>query len=299
MAVKGVDVSTYQTNVDFKKLKAAGVDFVIIRAGYGDYLSFPGQKDHMFESHYKNAKAAGLHVGAYWFCYSYTPEAAKREAKGFLEVIKGKQFDYPVYLDLETNGSYSPFSTGKTNCTAMVKAFCDVLEDAGYWAGLYISRSPLTTHISTEVANRYSLWVAEYGPKCNYNGTVDIWQYTSTQRYNGYSGNLDGDVSYKDYPTLIKNAGKNGYSKPTTKKTLDAEGMKEGDKNLGVYELKSLLSLLEKAKYITTHISIDDGFGSGTTAVVNGLLKKWGYTENGIAGRHFINQARAIITSKL
>lgn len=291
MAIKGIDISTYQRNVDFKKLKASGVNFVIIRAGYGNALAYPNQYDDMFESHYKNAKAAGLNVGAYWYLYATTVSGAQQEAKSFLKALNGKKFEYPVYIDLEER---SQFNTGKTNCSNMVKAFCDILENAGYWSGLYISRSPLQNYITTEVANRYSLWVAEYASKCNYGGTVDIWQYTSSARYNGFNGNLDGDYSYKDYPTLIKNAGKNGYTKPV-EKVLDTKGMKENDKNLGVYELKSMLSIAEAQKDISTHITVDNTFGPGTTKVVNDLLKKWGYKQNGIAGENFIKKLTAML----
>lgn len=291
MAIKGIDISTYQRNVDFKKLKAAGVNFVILRAGYGNALAYPNQYDDMFESHYKNAKAAGLNVGAYWYLYATTVSGAQQEAKSFLKALNGKKFEYPVYIDLEER---SQFNTGKTNCSNMVKAFCDILENAGYWSGLYISRSPLQNYITTEVANRYSLWVAEYASKCNYGGTVDIWQYTSSARYNGFNGNLDGDYSYKDYPTLIKNAGKNGYTKPA-EKVLDTKGMKENDKNLGVYELKSMLSIAEAQKDISTHITVDNTFGPGTTKVVNDLLKKWGYKQNGIAGEGFIKKLTAML----
>lgn len=291
MAIKGIDISTYQRNVDFKKLKAAGVNFVILRAGYGNALAYPNQYDDMFESHYKNAKAAGLNVGAYWYLYATTVSGAQQEAKSFLKALKGKKFEYPVYIDLEER---SQFNTGRTNCSNMVRAFCDILENAGYWSGLYISRSPLQNYITPEVANRYSLWVAEYANKCNYNGQVDIWQYTSSARYNGFNGNLDGDYSYKDYPTLIKNAGKNGYTKPV-EKVLDTKGMKENDKNLGVYELKSMLSIAEAQKDISTHITVDNTFGPGTTKVVNDLLKKWGYKQNGIAGENFIKKLTAML----
>lgn len=291
MAIKGIDISTYQRNVDFKKLKAAGVNFVILRAGYGNALAYPNQYDDMFESHYKNAKAGGLNVGAYWYLYATTVSGAQQEAKSFLKALKGKKFEYPVYIDLEER---SQFNTGRTNCSNMVRAFCDILENAGYWSGLYISRSPLQNYITPEVANRYSLWVAEYANKCNYNGQVDIWQYTSSARYNGFNGNLDGDYSYKDYPTLIKNAGKNGYTKPV-EKVLDTKGMKENDKNLGVYELKSMLSIAEAQKDISTHITVDNTFGPGTTKVVNDLLKKWGYKQNGIAGENFIKKLTAML----
>lgn len=93
----------------------------------------------------------------------------------------------------------------------MVKTFCNTLEAAGYWAGLYISRSPLQTYISADVANRYALWVAEYGSKCNYGGTYGMWQYSSTGKVSGISGNVDMDICYVDYPTLIKAKGLNGF----------------------------------------------------------------------------------------
>lgn len=293
--MKGIDVSRWQTNVDYKKLKAAGVEFVIIQAGFGDVLSYPTQKDKMFESHYKNAKAAGLHVGAYWYSYATKVDGAKREAQGFMQTIKGKQFDMPVYMDLEEK---SQFATGPNNCSAMVTAFCEELEKNNYWTGLYISRSPLQKYISTEVANKYSLWVAEYASKFNYGGTVDIWQYTSTARFNGYNGNLDADICYKDYPSLIRNAGKNGYPKPTLK-VLDTKGMKQGDKNLGVLELKAALHTAKKLGIISQNVTIDNGFGSGTTTIVNNLLSKWGYKPNGIAGENFIKKLNTAIENKI
>lgn len=293
MTFRGIDVSRYQRNVDYAKLKAAGVQYVIIQAGYGDYLSYPNQKDSMFESHYKAATAAGLHVGAYWYSYAEDVDGAKREAQGFMAVIKGKKFDMPVYMDLEES---SQFKTGKTNCSAMVTAFCNELEKNNYWSGLYISRSPCQQYITTEVANRYSLWLAEYASKCNYSGTYDMWQYTSSAHYNGYNGNLDADICYKDYPTLIKEAGKNGYTKPV--KVLDTTGMKLGDKNLGVYELKSILSIAQAKGIITDSVKVDNGFGEGTVQIVNKLLKSWGYVQNGIAGTGFVDKLTALIKAK-
>jgi GH25 family lysozyme M1 (1,4-beta-N-acetylmuramidase) len=277
-------VSTYQRNVDYKKLKAAGVNFVIIRAGYGNALAYPGQYDPMFESHYKNAKAAGLHVGAYWYVYANNADAMRQEAKSFLKAIKGKQFDYPVFFDIEDRAQ--KWMT-KSQMTAMVNAGCEIMEKAGYWVGIYSFISMLNAQFEKSICDRYSLWVAQWDvSRCTYNGSVNIWQNTDKAAYNGYKGRLDGDISYEDYPARIKAAGKNGY----TIKILDAKGMKEGDKNLGVYELKSMLSLAEAKKLISTHITVDEGFGSGTTAVVNTLLKKWGYKPNGIAGEGFVKK---------
>ena len=214
---KGIDVSKYQKNVDYDKVKKSGIDFVIIRAGYGKYIS---QKDSEFEKHYKNAKAAGLKVGAYWYSYASTVDEAKQEAKICLQAIKGKTFEYPIYFDLEEQDQ---FAKGKSFCDSIVKAFCNELEKAGYWAGLYISRSPLQTHISSDVAKRYALWIAEYDDKCNYNGDYGIWQYSSKGKVAGVSGNVDCDYCYIDYPSAIKKAGKNGFKKSTAVKATVAK----------------------------------------------------------------------------
>jgi GH25 family lysozyme M1 (1,4-beta-N-acetylmuramidase) len=139
---KGIDVSQYQQNIDFKKVKASGVDFVIIRAGFGKYAN---QKDPYFERHYKAAKAAGLKVGAYWYSYAASVEEAKAEAQTCINAIKGKTFEYPIYFDLEER---SQFAKGRAFCNSLVKTFCNALEHAGYRAGLYISRSPLQQYRS-------------------------------------------------------------------------------------------------------------------------------------------------------
>ncbi|WP_124100757.1 glycoside hydrolase family 25 protein [Ruminococcus sp. Marseille-P6503] len=213
MKTKGIDVSYYQGEVDFKKVKAAGIDFVIIRAGYGNALAYPKQIDPRFEEYYKNAKAAGLNVGPYWYSYADSVEAAKQEAKSCLAAIKGKTFEMPIFFDLEEQ---KQFAKGKSFCDSIVKAFCNSLEEAGYFTGLYISRSPLQTYISADVAERYALWIAEYSSKCNYSGSYGIWQYSSKGKVSGISGNVDCDYCYVDYPTTIKKGGFNGFKKASS-----------------------------------------------------------------------------------
>lgn len=210
--MKGIDVSKYQRQVDFTAVKKAGIDFVIIKAGFGRYTS---QVDPYFELNYMRAKAAGLHVGAYWFSYAKDPEDARREAAACAEVIKGKQFDFPIFYDLENDpkSNYFPFTQGKQHCSELVTAFCTELEKCGYFVGLYISRSPLQTHITKEVAERFTLWLAEYGGKLNYSGAYGIWQYSSTGRVVGIIRDVDLDTAVVDYPAIIKKGGFNGYPK--------------------------------------------------------------------------------------
>lgn len=215
MAIHGIDVSKWQGNIDFKKVKAAGVDFVIINAGYGRSA---GQRDPYFEQNYQRAKAAGLNVGAYWYSYATSVADAKTEAAACLSVIKGKTFEYPIYFDLE---EHSQFRKGTAFCSSLVTAFCGELEKKGYFAGLYISRSPLTQYITSEVRKRYALWIAEYGAKLNYSGDYGMWQNSSSWRVPGIAGNVDHDYSYIDYPKIIKAAGLNGFKKSDEKKPSD------------------------------------------------------------------------------
>lgn len=189
---KGIDVSTWNGNVDYTKVASAGIDFVIIRAGYGREAS---QKDDCFERNYKNATAAGLKVGAYWYSYATDENDAKREAQACLKCIKGKKFDYPVFFDLEEGFQ---INRGKTFCSNLVKAFNAEIENAGYKAGLYCSRYPLTTVITDEVKKKYPLWVAEYGSKLNYTGTYAMWQYTSSGTISGHNCRFDMNYCYVD-----------------------------------------------------------------------------------------------------
>lgn len=275
----GVDIATYQGEPDFAKLKKA-VDFVIIKAGYGRYRD---QIDPQFERNYAECKKHGIPCGAYWFGYATTPQDAASEARICAEVLKGKQLEYPIYYDMETDSksNHYPFNTGRDNCSAMVEAFCSTLESYGYFAGLYISRIPLQQYIYPETAAKYSLWLAEYGGKCNYTGTYGMWQYSDNGSVSGIAKAVDLDECYVDYPTLIKSGGFNGYPKPEAVKELDTSGFKRGDKSLGVYYLKQRLKVLG--------YNVDDtqGFGGGTEKAVNKLLSLWGYKPNSIAGERF------------
>ena len=220
--IKGIDVSSWQGNIDFAKVKASGIDFVIIRAGYGRETR---QNDNCFELNYRNAKAAGLNVGAYWYSYADSAEDAVKEAKACMEVIKGKKFEYPIYFDLEEQ---SQFAKGRNFCDSIIKAFCGELEKNGFLAGLYCSTYYLNNYISNAVAGKYALWVAQYNYRCTYTANkYGIWQYSSEGSINGISGNVDMDYCYTDYPAIVKNGGYNGYKKAAKKTTSTATTAKK------------------------------------------------------------------------
>lgn len=208
MTKNGIDVSEWQGVIDWEAVKASGkVDFVILRAGYGKYAS---QKDNQFERNYSECQRLGIPVGAYWYGYATSEKVAKEEAQACLEILKDKKLDYPLYYDVEEKPM---LGTGKVD--DIIKAFCCTTEQGGFFSGLYMSRSPLNAYVSASVRNRFALWVAEYGPKCNYNGTYGMWQKSSEGTIPGIDGKVDLDECYYDYPKII-----NGETEPV-KKTME------------------------------------------------------------------------------
>lgn len=210
--MNGIDVSKHQSVIDWKKVKADGVEFAILRAGYGRELS---QKDVQFENNYKGCKANNIPCGVYWYSYAMSAEEAKKEAQTCLETIKGKQFEYPIYFDIEEK---KQLELGKAACTEITKAFLETVEKAGYWVGIYSSKSHLETYIAEDVRKRYAVWVAHYEvKKTTYSGQFGMWQKSSTGKIDGIKGNVDLNECYVDYPAEIKKAGRNGFKKTVSK----------------------------------------------------------------------------------
>lgn len=202
-AYKGIDVSVWQgSNVDFKKVKADGKSFVIMRAGIGTNV------DKYYESNYKKAKAAGMNVGAYWYCKALTVKASTNEANKALSALKGKKFEYPIYYDIE---NANLFAKGKTLTSKIAENFCSIMEKHGYFCGIYASKSFLDSYFTDTVKKKYTIWVAQYNSKCTYKGTYKIWQRSSKGKVSGISGNVDLDESYCDFPSIVKNKHLNGF----------------------------------------------------------------------------------------
>lgn len=195
---KVIDVSKHNGSIDFAAVKASGIYAVIIRAGYGREVS---QKDPMFETNYAAAKDAGLHIGAYWYSYADSVADAAKEATACLACIQGKQFDFPVYYDLEES---STAALGKTTCTQIAQTFCTAMEQAGYWAGVYANTNWFTNYLDhATLWPRYTVWLADYRQAYNTTLGRDMHQYSSTGRVAGISGNVDLDRCTRDFPAEI------------------------------------------------------------------------------------------------
>lgn len=216
--MKGIDVSHWQGAIDWKSVKASGVTFAILKAGGSDAGFY---KDPRFERNYAGCITSGMRAGAYYFvgknCISYND--GKADAQRFLVQLKGKHFDMPVYIDLEAPG----VSTKAGNTQAAI-GFCETMENAGYFTGIYASDiSGFRDRLNMSALTAYTWWVARYGSKPAYArnpNNLGIWQYSSSGRVPGISGNVDLDYCYFDFPSIIKNKGMNGYSKTAPAKTV-------------------------------------------------------------------------------
>ncbi len=214
-----IDISQWQYDTAFNwtKVKNAGVTGVILRIG-GRYANSTGKgaiyEDSRVFLHYKNAKAAGLDVGFYFFSYALDAAGAAEEAQFCIDKIEeyGMQSTLPVFIDLEDYPpDYSHYNGGKELNSVIIESFCSTLENAGYYTGLYTNLDFMRNVIDTAFLQNRCLWYAQYNDTCTYEGRIDLWQYSCTGTVDGFSGNLDMNICYRDYPSFIKANGYNGF----------------------------------------------------------------------------------------
>lgn len=213
---KGLDISEFQKGIDLGKVKGAGYDFVILRAGYTGTSTGVGKyQDACFEGFYKQAKAAGLKVGAYWYSCANNKDRGVAEAQYMIDnCLKGKTFEYPIYIDVEDPKWQT---IGKQSVGLAIQGFCDTLEKAGYYAGVYANINFLSNYIDQTMIKPYDLWLACWSSeKPSIYRSYGMWQSSDKGSVAGYT--VDTDEAYLDYPTVIANAGLNGLSKPTVSK---------------------------------------------------------------------------------
>lgn len=204
---KGIDVSKWNGTIDFNKVKESKIDFAIIREGWGK--KSPTQIDKKFSENYENAKSAGINVGCYHYSYADSISDAKYEAEFCLENIKGMQFEYPICFDIEDKEQLKLSTRERTD---IVKAFCSEIEKAGYYAMFYCNLNWLNNYLyKDELLNKYDLWLAQWTIN-NPNIDCGIWQKSDSGNINGISGNVDIDISYNNYPEIIKNNNLNGFN---------------------------------------------------------------------------------------
>lgn len=221
----GVDISTYQapSAIDYNQF-AKNISFAILRAGFTGWGTGESYyKDDAFETHYRELSKRGVPLGAYWYSCANTPLEGIREAKELLKLVEGKTFEYPLIIDVEDQHHQAPTSTKVLTDT--VVAFCETIEEAGYYAMIYSSTWWLNNELDLARLAPYDLWVAQWSVS-EPNVRHGIWQYTSDGKVSGYNGRLDCNYAYKDYPKIIR---ENRLNRLGEKKPVKVEQNKSVD----------------------------------------------------------------------
>ena len=222
--IQGIDVSKYQGNILWKDVKAAGIQFAMIRTTLRRTDGILAT-DTTALANITGAQAAGVPAGAYHYTRAKNQAEAMEEAKYLLSVIRPYRLEYPVALDIEDNAL---INLGKETLTNIAAAFLKTVQDAGYYVMLYSNKYWLTSILDVSRLSQYDVWLAQYNSVVTYDGPYGMWQYTSGGHVQGISTDVDMDYAYQDYAQIIKSAGLNGFPKPTEPQEPNVPGEPEG-----------------------------------------------------------------------
>ena len=257
----GIDVSLFQGKIDWGKVAGTNQEFAILRIGYND------RQDSEFVNNYQNAKAAGIPVGAYMYSYAVTEEAAIEEANIVLERIKGMQFEYPIYLDVEDPKLLKEeYNLTKEQRTENALAFVRTMQNNGYYVGIYSNPYWFDTYLDVEkIQSECETWIAHYNDTYDYSNTAyGMWQFTDQGTVDGITVNtVDLNICYKDYPSFIINGGYNGYEKPKDN-LLEPTGVKgdidaTGERNLvDLVVLSQYVAEWKGISYVQSELNVNE-----------------------------------------
>jgi GH25 family lysozyme M1 (1,4-beta-N-acetylmuramidase) len=215
--MRGIDVSEHQGNIDWDKVKNAGIQFAILRLGWiGNHNNHT--LDSKFERNYNECKRVGIPVGVYVYNYCVSESAAQSGANWTVDKLQGKKLDLPVYIDMEDS---SGTGLGKTLNTNICIAFNSIIENSGRWAGVYANLNWFNNYLNKDVlVPRYTSWIAHYGVSPDkYKGQYDMLQYTSSGDVSGVGGHTDMNEMYRNLVDEIK--GNNSGNQPAPTKSVD------------------------------------------------------------------------------
>ena len=259
----GIDISAWQGNYPLDKAQKEGARFCIVKGGGGDdglYI------DSKAERNYSNAKKLGLKVGAYWFSYAMNPEQARTEAEYFYQnFLKGKQFELPIYIDVENK---TQLNIGKRGVTEVIKAWCEHLAAKDYWVGIYSSLSYFRNYMYDNELQKYCHWVAQWSTHLDYD--CGLWQFggeTNYIRSNKVAGiTTDQDYLLYDYEKDIKERGKNGFPKPKPKIGFTRIAGKD--------RYQTAIEVAKRQAYDTVILASGENFADGLSASYLAKIKK-------------------------
>ena len=207
MTILGIDVSQWNGDIDWDRVRKAGIRFAMIRAGYGASL------DGKFVRNISECNRVGIPCGVYWFSYAYQVGMARDEAARCLNAIKPYRVEYPIAFDFE----YDSVSFAKKQgvlvsmklASELANAFCSEIERAGYYPMLYANQDYLLNYYDEETENKYGLWFASWSRTANPIRPCAIWQYSEKGSVNGCSGYVDMNKCFYDFPTILRQKGLN------------------------------------------------------------------------------------------
>ncbi len=285
--LKGIDVSGYQGNIDWKKVKNDGVKFAIIKLGT-IYDEDENSIESTFEKNYNECIKNNIPIGVYVYNYCNSIEALKKGANWVLEVLNKRALNLPVYLDMEDK---TIVSEGKAALTNQCNEFAKILTNAGYEAGVYANLNWFENYLEPKNFNsNISVWVAQYYKECEYEGEYDIWQYSSSGKVDGISGNVDMNYLYNE--SIIKNTDNKPENKTIdelAQEVIDGKWGNGEDRKKRLEEagydydkvqdkVNSILSIPKKSIETLAREVIEGKWGNGTER--KNKLEKAGYDYN-------------------
>lgn len=257
MAKRGIDISAHNGNIDLEALKSQ-IDFVIIRVGYGT----KGTIDQKFKRNVELCEKIGLPYGFYWYSYALDTDGAMQEANAFLNAIEPYHPTYGCWFDMEDADGYKKRNGMPSNneLKDICYAFCELVEDAGYYSGIYASLSWFNNQLSGDKLARFDKWVAQWptkngkqrglSVKSDEKSGWSLWQFTSEGKFSGYSGRLDVNYAYKSFST-------NHQPTPTTPSGSIFElalGTMQGKYGMGEERKQKLGTKYEEVQNFINHI---------------------------------------------
>ena len=237
---KGIDVSVFQGNIDWQKVKNSGIDFAIIRCGYGS--DFTEQDDSKWQRNVSECERLGIPYGVYLYSYANTTAKARSEAQHVLRLLKGHTPTYPVYYDLEDK---TVADAGKAAIINYADIFCSTIEANGYKAGIYASLGWWNDILNDARLSKYEKWVAQWYSECTYKGDYRLWQCTSDGTVPGISGRVDLNFEFfrkdtiidvVDYNIIINAEYKNCRKGPDLSYAIEGDVLKRGEETKITHE---------------------------------------------------------------
>ncbi|MBR4708313.1 MAG: hypothetical protein IKP29_09685 [Pseudobutyrivibrio sp.] len=193
----GIDVSKWQSDIDWELVAASGVDFAIIRCGFRGSVSGQLVEDPYFRQNIQGALANGIKVGVYFFTQAITEQEAIQEASMALAMCEGYEVTLPIYIDSENAVRGRANDLDRATRTKCLVAFCETINNSGHTGGVYASKNWYYDKVYADSLEKYSIWVAQYNTECNYTGKTDFWQYSSKETIAGITGYVDVNVVRK------------------------------------------------------------------------------------------------------